>query len=202
LFSNPVLILGILGIALATGLTAGSYPALSLSAIRPIMAFRRVSARGARGVLFRKTLVVSQFVLTICLVLGTIVVHQQMTFVRERNLGFDKEHVLCLDLKGDLAEKCQVLKARILGNSSVLGVAAASDLPAGNRMSMSLNDWEGRDTDALLTRWLSTFAFRISLNILLFVAAAAAALFIAFLTICIQALKAAVANPGHSLRHE
>jgi hypothetical protein len=148
LLSNPVLVLGILGIALATGVVAGSYPALYLSAIRPIRAFRRVSVRGARSVLFRKTLVVSQFVLTICLVLGTIVVHQQMTFVRERNLGFDKEHVLFLSLKGDLADKHKLLKDRILQNASVLGVAAASDVPAGNRMSMSLNDWEGRDTEA------------------------------------------------------
>jgi putative ABC transport system permease protein len=148
LFSNALLILGILGLALATGLIAGSYPALYLSAMRPIRAFRRISARGSRSVLFRKILVVSQFVLTICLVLGTIVVHQQMTFVRERNLGFDKEHVLCLNLKGDLTEKYQVLKDRILGNASVLGVAAASDLPAGNRMSTSLNDWEGRNSDA------------------------------------------------------
>ena len=147
LFSNAVLVLGILGIAVATGLIAGSYPALYLSAIRPVRAFRDLSARGARSVLFRKTLVVSQFVLTTCLFLGTIVVHQQMTFVRTRNLGFDREHVLCLSLKGDLAERHKALKDRILQNASVLGVSAASDLPAGNRMSMSLNDWEGRDTE-------------------------------------------------------
>ncbi len=148
LFSNAVLVLGILGITLATGLIAGSYPALYLSAIRPIRAFRRVSARGTRSLLFRKILVVSQFVLTTCLVLGTIVVYQQMNFIRERNLGFDKEHVLCLILKGDLPEKYQVLKDRILQVGSVVGVTAASDPPAGNRMSMSLNDWEGRNTDA------------------------------------------------------
>jgi putative ABC transport system permease protein len=148
LFSNAVLVLGILGITFATGLIAGSYPALYLSAIRPIRAFRGLTARGGRSVLFRKTLVVSQFVLTTCLFLGTIVVHQQMRFVRERNLGFDKEHVLSLSLKGDLADRHKVLKDRILQNASVLAVSAASDLPAGNRMSISLNDWEGRDTEA------------------------------------------------------
>ena len=92
---------------------------------------------------------VSQFVLTIALIIGTIVIHQQMLFIRTSNLGFEKEHILCLSLKGDLAKKHQLLKDRILENAGVRGITAASDPPAGSLWSMSLNDWEGRKTDAV-----------------------------------------------------
>lgn len=148
LFTNGLLMLGILGIALTTGFIAGSYPALYLSAIQPIRTFRRKSDGRGQGALFRRVLVISQFALTICLVIATVVVYQQMRFIRNRDLGINKDHVLCLSLKGDLPDKHQVLKTRILENPSVLGVTAASNPPAGNNWSMSLNDWEGRDTDA------------------------------------------------------
>jgi putative ABC transport system permease protein len=148
LFGSGWLFLGFLGITLAAGLIAGSYPALYLSAIQPLRAFRRKSTGGGRSALFRKTLVVAQFVLTICLVIGTVVVFQQMRFIRNRDLGFDKDHILCLSLKGELPDKYQVIKDSILENASVTGVASASNPPAGSYMSMSLNDWEGRDTDA------------------------------------------------------
>ncbi len=149
LFSNGILILGILLTTLAAGLIAGSYPAFFLSAIQPVRAFSRNAARRGQSGRFRKLLVVSQFVLTIALIIGTIVIHQQMLFIRTSNLGFEKEHILCLSLKGDLAKKHQLLKDRILENAGVRGITAASDPPAGSLWSMSLNDWEGRKTDAV-----------------------------------------------------
>jgi len=149
LFTNLKLILGILLITLTAGSIAGSYPALFLSAIQPIRTFRRKSTRKSRRSYFRNILVVSQFVLTIGLIIGTIVIHQQMRYIQNSNLGFEKEHVICLNLKGgDLTERYQVLKDRILENPAVMGVTGASDPPTGNHMSMSLDDWEGRASDS------------------------------------------------------
>jgi len=82
------------------------------------------------------------------LVIAAIVFNRQMHYIRNMNLGIDKDHIVCLDMKGGLEEKSQVLKNEILRNGSVISVTAASDSPAGNFLSISLDDWEGRDTDA------------------------------------------------------
>ena len=148
IFSPSLLIFGLLGIAILTGVIAGSYPAFVLSSLQPVQTLRRRFSSGGSGRLFRKILVLSQFVLTICLVIAAIVFNRQMHYIRNMNLGIEKDHIVCLDMKGGLEEKYQVLKNEILRKGSVLSVTAASDSPAGNSMSMSLDDWEGRDTDA------------------------------------------------------
>jgi len=71
-----------------------------------------------------------------------------MHYIRNMNLGIEKDHILCLDLKGSLEDRYQILKNEISKNMSVIAITAASDAPAGNNRSISLNDWEGRDTDA------------------------------------------------------
>ena len=148
IFTQSALVFGLLGIAVLTGVIAGSYPALFLSSFKPIKTLRKRFSSRAGGGSMRKTLVLSQFVLTTCLVIATIIVYSQMHYIQNMNLGIEKDHILCLNLRGGLEEKSQVLKNEILRNGSVISVTAASDAPAGNRWSMSLNDWEGRDTDA------------------------------------------------------
>ncbi|MCJ7679280.1 MAG: ABC transporter permease, partial [Candidatus Aminicenantes bacterium] len=148
IFSQPVFFLSLLGIAVFTGLIAGSYPALLLSSFQPIRALRKRSASGTGGGVFRKVMVVSQFVLTICLIIGMVVVNRQMQFIRHKNLGIEKNHIVCVDLKGGLEDKYDMLKNELLAHIAVEMVTAASDVPAGNHRSFSLNEWEGRDTDA------------------------------------------------------
>jgi putative ABC transport system permease protein len=148
IFLQPALFLALLGIAALTGVIAGSYPALFLSSFQPIKTLRTRFSSGTGGGLFRKTLVVSQFVLTICLVIATVIVNRQMHYIRNMNLGIEKDHILCLDLKGSLEDRYQTLKNEISKNMSVIAVTAASDAPADNHRSISLNEWEGRDTDA------------------------------------------------------
>jgi len=148
IFSPSLLVLGLLGIAVLTGVIAGSYPAFVLSSLQPVQTLRRRFSYEGSGGSFRKILVLSQFVLTICLVIAAIVFNRQMHYIRNMNLGIGKDYIVCLDMKGGLEEKSQVLKNEILRNGSVISVTAASDSPAGNTMSISLDDWEGRDTDA------------------------------------------------------
>ncbi|MCD6518081.1 MAG: ABC transporter permease [Candidatus Aminicenantes bacterium] len=148
IFSPSLLVLGLLGIAVLTGVIAGSYPAFVLSSLQPVQTLRRRFSYEGSGGSFRKILVLSQFVLTICLVIAAIVFNRQMHYIRNMNLGIEKDYIVCLDMKGGLEEKSQVLKNEILRNGSVISVTAASDSPAGNTMSISLDDWEGRDTDA------------------------------------------------------
>ena len=119
-------ILGLLGITLSAGLIAGIYPALFLSAFQPVTALKGGRNLGQRGGGFRRVLVIFQFVMTTVLIIGTLGVYRQMNFLRKQNLGYDKDHVMCLRLPRELASKLDLIKTTLERNPGVLNTAAAS----------------------------------------------------------------------------
>jgi ABC-type antimicrobial peptide transport system permease subunit len=141
---SPLAWLLLLAFPLLTGLLAGIYPALYLSRFTPAAVLKGKIALGAGGSRFRQVLVVFQFSLTILLIIGSVSIYRQLQFLRTRTLGFDKEHVLMVPLRGQLARQAEPLKAEILRNSFVASVSAASDpvMMFGSRII--LDDWEGR----------------------------------------------------------
>jgi len=139
---NYHLILVLIAIALVTGSISGSYPALYLSSIRPISALKGAKLSGST--LFRKFLVVFQFLLSITLIIATMVVSDQMRFIRNRNLGFNKEQIVYLPLNQDLKSKYSTLKSELLQNSGILHVTASSSkLGVRAYGSTDVNQWEG-----------------------------------------------------------
>ncbi|MFQ5752757.1 MAG: ABC transporter permease, partial [bacterium] len=94
-------LLGMFIVTLMTGIVSGSYPALFLSSLQPIKILRGGLSVGAKSSLFRKVLVVSQFTLSILLIIGTIVIYNQIQFMKTKELGYDKEHLLYIPLRGD-----------------------------------------------------------------------------------------------------
>ena len=124
------MLMGLLGMALGVGLLAGVYPAFFLSAFAPISVLKGAERTGRRGVYFRRVLVVTQFAISIGLVVGTLVIVAQMDYVRARNLGFDKENTLAVTLRGEeVCNGVEALKADFLQQTSVIGAAASSALP-------------------------------------------------------------------------
>ena len=103
LFVLPVL----LGFTLIIGLLAEIYPAFFLSTFRPIVVLRGRFQKGMSTVALRNGLVVSQFVISIALIFGTVVIHQQMSYMQSKNLGFNREHVgeMSLAVRVELTEK-------------------------------------------------------------------------------------------------
>ncbi|HET6253659.1 MAG TPA: ABC transporter permease [Puia sp.] len=99
--SRPGELLDLAGIALVVGLLAGIYPALVLSAFRPIESLKGRFSSGTRGLLLRRGLVVFQFTISIFLIIGTAVVYLQLDYMRSRDLGFDKEQELVIDEHND-----------------------------------------------------------------------------------------------------
>ena len=138
------------GLALLTGLIAGSYPALYLSSFNPIRAFRG-SLRFTQGALwFRKGLVVFQFVLSIILIIGTIVISQQVSYIQSVNLGYDRENLIYIPLEGALPAKYTVFKEQLLRSPGIQIVSSMSQQPTSITNGTGGVVWEGKAPGVML----------------------------------------------------
>lgn len=103
MFAHPAFLYWMAGITLFTGLVAGLYPAFYLSSFRPVSVLKGRLANVASAVLLRKGLVVFQFTVSIILILGAIVIGQQLSFLQNQNLGFDKAQKLVVPFRNEKA---------------------------------------------------------------------------------------------------
>ena len=127
-----------IGGVLLVGLLAGAYPAFVLSGYAPARILRGASATTTRsGGWLRKTLVVTQFAASAGLILGTIVIYQQLDYVQTKNLGFDGEQVVTVEL-GDLPEsRREVLRRRAGQSPDVVRATVGSAAPGGFGITFS-----------------------------------------------------------------
>ena len=136
----------ILGLVLITGFLSGSYPALFLSGLQPIRILKGKLQVGSGPALFRKTLVVFQFSLSIFLIAGMLVVGQQMTYLRTKNLGLNRENVIYIPLEGELRsdKKSETVRQEVMHLPSIVSVTSASDLPINIESSTGDLEWAGK----------------------------------------------------------
>jgi len=144
------------GIALLVGFMSGSYPALFLSAFQPIKVIKNTQQKGTKGSTFRKFLVLVQFTLSIILLTGTLVVHNQLKHIRNKNLGYDREHLICLPLRGEFQQKFQTIKNELLKNPNINFVTASSALPTHIGSGTSGAEWEGKNPETRIQMQLSS----------------------------------------------
>jgi putative ABC transport system permease protein len=145
---NPALLLGFIGLALLTGISSGSYPALFLSSFQPVRTLKGTMRSSGANPLFRKVLVIFQFSLSVFLIIGTLVISRQLSFMKNRDLGFNREHIIHLSIHGELHEKYNAIRERFLQNPDVLHVTASMSLPTNIQGSPGTPMWEGRPPDA------------------------------------------------------
>jgi ABC-type antimicrobial peptide transport system permease subunit len=147
-FSNVSFWLSITAMLLITGILSGSYPALYLSSFNPVRVLKGTLKVGKNALWFRKGLVVFQFMLSIVLIIGTIVVSQQVNYIRSVNLGYNRENLIYIPLEGDLPGKFGVFKTQ---SSEMPGVKQVTSM--SNHLTQIVNktsaiNWEGKDPNS------------------------------------------------------
>jgi len=147
-FSSASFWLSIAGLLLMTGLISGSYPALYLSSFNPVRVLKGTFKIGKNALWFRKGLVVFQFMLSIVLIIGTIVVSQQVNYIRSVNLGYNRENLIYIPLEGDLPAKFEVFKTQASDMAGIKDITRMS-----HNLTQIVNktgsvEWEGKDPNS------------------------------------------------------
>jgi putative ABC transport system permease protein len=136
-----------LALTVVTGLLAGSYPAVYLSAFRPSQVLKGKLRAGAKTRYFRRALVVVQFCFSAILLMGTIVIRNQLTYMQNKNLGIKKGNIVYVRLRGKLLDDHACFKNELTRIPGISNVTTSSSRPSRMSGCTTGVDWEGRNPD-------------------------------------------------------
>ena len=142
------------GVIIVVGVLAGSYPAFILSAFSPIQALKGKLKLGKGGASFRQVLVVVQFSISVFLIIGTIIITKQMSYVKSKQLGYNKEQTVIVPIdNGDIYKNLNSFKTGLQNESAVESVSAMSGEPGG------FFDGQAFDVEGRSEKWNSKTEF-------------------------------------------
>lgn len=147
-FTNAYFWISIIALTFITGLASGIYPAVFLSSFKPITVLKGTLKFSNKSTFLRKGLVVFQFALSIILITGTIIVSQQINFIQNMNLGYDRENLVYIPVEGELRKQYQVFKQEALGSGVIKSVTRIGENPTNIGSSTGGVNWEGKDPNS------------------------------------------------------
>ena len=141
-------LLGMLFVGVLLGVLSGLYPAMFLSGVSPVKALKGNFLKSHKdGALIRNTLVVGQFVVAIALAVGSIVVHQQLQFTKNKKLGYNKQHIVHVPYwQKEIAQKEDVLREELLAHPKIHKASFSRQLPMNMTNEGPVDVWEGNVT--------------------------------------------------------
>ncbi|MGB3779587.1 MAG: ABC transporter permease [Tunicatimonas sp.] len=145
--SQPVLVI-LAGTFLFTLITAGIYPALLLSTFKPIQSLKGKFSIGKSNISFRKALVVTQFAFSIVLIVGTLIISKQMQYVRNKELGYDRENVFTFGMRA-MYDHYDAVKAELEKQPGVLAVTSANQNLVNVGSTTGDTDWDGKGEEQM-----------------------------------------------------
>lgn len=135
LWLNPTLPVYMLGTVILLGMLSGLYPSLYLSSFKPAIILRGGAKKDGRST-FRSALIITQFSLAIGMIVATMAVLDQLNYMKNKDIGFNKDHILLVDMNETANDKYNILKQRLLENNNILGVTAS-----GQRLGNNFHQW-------------------------------------------------------------
>ncbi len=140
--SNPQLFIGLVFIVVFVGLFAGSYPAMSVSGFKPITVLSGVFTRSSKGKKFRNILVLFQFSITIILFICTLTIREQLIYVKNVNVGYNKDQIITMSIRDRVVrQNIESIKTELLQYPDVTAVSTSARLP--------------NDIDTFISRYLN-----------------------------------------------
>lgn len=147
-WANPIFWVSMIGFAIITGILAGSYPAFYLSSFTPLRVLRGTFKSGKMASLPRQVLVTLQFTVSVALIIGTIVVFQQIEHAKNRPVGYERDGLLQFFISAELEDKCELFRNELLATGAVKE-AAYSNGPITSVWSNQIGfTWPGKDPNS------------------------------------------------------
>jgi len=153
-YNEPGLLGMLFFITLFTGVVSGAYPALFLSSFTPVQMLKGKLKLDPKSFFVRKGLVIFQFALSIIMIVCTIVVFNQLSFIRESNVGFEKENILCVKVAGEANSKYDVFKNEMQKDPDIISISRSEPLLNGVLGATFGVNWRGKSANGEVHFWI------------------------------------------------